>query len=261
MSLGVLARRDALDPYRSRSLWVLLFVFVAVFGLVGYLVNTTFTSLPVIAAQLLVVLGPLAALAFTYDSIAGPRENGSLRVLLSYPYSRREVVLGTFLGRVAVVSLAVLVGLAAVLVTSAVSGGATASFDGMAVVAGLALILTTAVVSVAIGISASTSTSTRAAILAFGVYLLFSGFWGLVPTVVRWALNDFSLPTSQPPEWVFVWNQLNPFNAFRSAVEGLVNEPLSAGFYHEPWFGVLVLLAWIVLPVAVGILRFERADL
>lgn len=261
MSLGVLARRNALDPYRSRSLWVLLFVFVAIFGLVGYLIETSFTPLSIVVSTILVVIGPLAALAFTYDAIAGPRQSGALRVLLSYPYTRREVVLGTFLGRVAVVSLAVVVGVLTVLASSAIFGGADLGLDGMAVVLGLGLLLTTAIVSVAIGISASVSTSPRAAILSFGAYLLFSGFWGLVATLVRYVLNGLEMPPGEPPEWVLVWNQLNPFNAFRSGTQALVDAPLSEGFYHAPWFGIAVLLGWIVLPVLVGIVRFERADL
>lgn len=261
MSLRVLARRNALDPYRSRSLWILLSLFALVFGLVGYLIDTEFTPLWTTVTSIIVVLGPLAALAFTYDAIAGPRESGALRVLLSYPYTRREVVLGTFVGRVAVISLAVVVGVVAVLATALVFGSGDIALGAMAIVLALALVLTTAMVAVAIGISASTSTSTRAVVVAFGAYLLFSGFWRLVPSLFRYVLNGLSAPGGSAPDWVLVWRQLNPFNAFRSATQALTEAPLSEGFYHAPWFGIGVLLAWIVLPVVVGLVTFERADL
>jgi len=42
---------------------------------------------------------------------------------------------------------------------------------------------------------------------------------------------------------------------------GASGHPLSETFYHAAWFGVLVILAWFVLPVLVGLVRFERADL
>lgn len=260
MSLLTLARRDALDPYRSGSLWVLLGVFALAFGFVGYLLADGTGQVAVLFAQILVLFGPLAALSFSYQSIAGPRENGSLRVLLSYPYTRREVVLGKLLGRVAVLSLAVVVGVLVGWASMLVFGG---SPDPVAVLGtlALALVLTASIVGVSVGISAGVATTNRAAVGAFAAYLLFSGFWSLVPSGIRYVLNGLSMPASGPPEWVFVWRQLNPFNAFRSAVQALTDAPLSEAFYHAPWFSLLVLVGWFVLLVVVGTLRFERADL
>jgi len=260
MSLVTLAKRNALDPYRSGSLWVLLGLFVVVFAFVGYFLADVPQSPTLLFVQILVLLGPLAALAFGYQSIADPRQSGGLRVLLSYPYTRREVVLGTLVGRVAVISLAVTVAVVTGVVTTMLFGGSMAA-GPVAIALGFSLLLSIAIVGVAVGISASVATSTRAAVLAFGAYLLFSGFWGLVPSLGQYVLNGFSFSTGPTPEWVFVWNQLNPFNAFRTAVQALLDAPLSEAFYHAPWFGVLVIVAWFVLPVLVGLLRFERADL
>lgn len=261
MNVGVLIRRNALDPVRSRSLWVLLGLFVLVFGLVGYLLDPNQgTGISVIIATIMAVLAPLAALAFSYQSIAGPRESGSLRVLLSYPYSRRELVLGTLAGRIIVVGLAVVVGVLTGGLTTLVFGGAV-DFGTLAVVLALSLLLAIAIVGVAIGISASVATSSWAAVATFGIYLLFSAFWSSIPTVGRYVLNGFTFPTGSPPEWVFVWRQLNPINAFRTATEAITRTPLSDAFYHASWFGILVLIAWFVVPVVLGLLRFERADL
>lgn len=261
MNLSVLIRRNILDPVRTRSLWVLLGLFVLVFGLVGYLLGPNqFTSLPSLTATIMGVLAPLAAFVYSYESIAGPRENGSLRVLLTYPYSRRQVVLGTLIGRVVIVLLAVVTGIVAAVLASAFAGGGIDIVSFTHVLAA-SLLFAAVVVAVGIGISASVATTNRAAMLAFGFYLLFFAFWGQLPTVVRFVLNGFSFPTSQPPEWVAIWNQLNPFTAFNSVVQGLLNGITSSAFYDALWFGVLVLLAWFVVSVMIGLIRFERADL
>jgi len=37
--------------------------------------------------------------------------------------------------------------------------------------------------------------------------------------------------------------------------------PGDAPFYLQEWFGVVVLLFWLAVPVAIGYYRFERTDL
>lgn len=260
MSVGTLARRNALDPIRSRSVWVLLGVFVIVFALAGSLLSDGAGSPAILFGQILVLLGPLAALAFSYGSVAGPRENGGLRVVLSYPYTRRDVVLGTFLGRAAVIALAVVVAVVTGGVATVVFGG-TVPVGELAITLALSLLVAVAIVGLAVGISASVATTTRAAVLSFAAYLLFSGFWGLVPTAFPYVANGLAMPSTRPPEWAMVWTQLNPFTAYRSSAQALLQSPVSDAVYHEAWFGPLVLVAWLVLPLVVGLFRFQRTDL
>ena len=87
----------------------------------------------------------------------------------------------------------------------------------------------------------------------------------------RNAVNGFSFEDipAEAPEWVQVMEVLNPMTAFLQSTEWLVNrvsesQEAAAGadaFYLEPWFGFVVLALWIVLPLVVGYLRFESADL
>lgn len=48
---------------------------------------------------LLLVVVPISVAANCYDAVNGPRQSGRLRIPLSLPLSRREVVAGTALGR------------------------------------------------------------------------------------------------------------------------------------------------------------------
>ncbi len=261
MSLAVLIRRTVLDPVRTGSIYVLVGVFVLAFGLLGYLFGSN-SSTPVspLVASFMGFLVPLAAFAYSYDSIAGPRERGSLRVLLTYPYSRFQVVAGTLVGRVVVLGSAVLVGVLTAAVTTLVFGG---SVDPIAVVAvlALALLLSTAIVGIGVGVSAAVSTTNRAAMAVFTIYLLFFAFWGQLPTIVRFLLNDFQFPTGPPPEWALLWAQLNPFTAYNSAVQALLSSPISPAVYHALWFCLAVMVAWFGLVVGLGVWRFDRVDL
>lgn len=259
MSVRVLVRRNALDPYRSRSLWFLLGLFVLAFGLIGYMVGGSPLALTGIAVSIMAVLAPLAALAMTYGSIAGPRESGALRVLLSYPYTRRELVLGTLIGRILILALAVTVGLVTGVVSSTIFGGSV-DLASMGQIVLVSILLATTFVGIAMGISASVRTSSWAAVAAFGAYLLFTGFWNTIPSLARYALNGFAFPTGPPPEWVAIWRELSPTRAYQVA-SGVVEFPTADLFYQTTWFAVLVLVVWFALAVVVGVLRFEGTDL
>ena len=61
-------------------------------------------------ASLGIFLVPLIALLLSFDAIVGEAERGTLLLLLAYPVARWQVVLGKFLGHLAVLVVATLVG-------------------------------------------------------------------------------------------------------------------------------------------------------
>ncbi|WP_132057087.1 ABC transporter permease subunit [Halorussus amylolyticus] len=262
MSWRIVAERNARDPYRSRSLWVHLGVFVVLFGVAGYLTSSQSGALAGALVGLVAFFVPLVALAVGYQSVAQSRQNGGLRVVLSYPHTRREVVVGTAIGRAVVMALLVTAGFVAAALVSLVGGGVP-EIGPLAVAWALGVLLGASIVSFAVGLSASVRTTNRAAVGAFGTYLLFLGLWGQLPGLVRYVLNGFSPPQGPTPEWALVFNQLNPITAFQVAGRELVSgTPLPGdAFYTTAWFGVLVLVLWLAVPLVAGMERFERSDL
>lgn len=262
MSWTVVAERNARDPYRSRSLWVYLVVFVFIFGAVAYFSGPSGQSLAAGLVGVVAFFVPLVALSVGYQSVAQSRQNGSLRVVLSYPHTRREVVFGTAVGRALVMAALVTVGFVVAALVALVRSGVP-DFGSLAVVWALGVLLAVSIASLAVGVSAGVRTTNRAAVLSFGSFLLFLGLWSQIPGIVRYVLNGFSPPRGPIPEWVVVFGQLNPTAAFQSAVRGLLSggPPPGGAFYATAWFGALVLLAWLCLPLAAGTLRFERSDL
>lgn len=61
-------------------------------------------------SSLSIFLVPLIALLLSYDAIVGEIERGTMALLLSYPVARWQVVVGKFIGHLAILSLATVVG-------------------------------------------------------------------------------------------------------------------------------------------------------
>lgn len=125
-------------------------------------------------------------------------------------------------------------------------------------------------VSVAISFSAGFRSPSLALYGVIGLFVLFY-IWSRIPTLIRYVLNGFALPTTPPPEWAQFVGLLNPQTAYQYAIATLIPNFRMLGtltqasgsdpFYLQNWFGFVVLLAWVVVPLTIGYLRFERTDL
>ena len=236
---------------------------------------------------LALVLG-FIALSTSYGSITGERETGSIKLLLSLPNSRLDAMIGKFLGRSAVVVAALLVGF---LVAFAVliATGTRLELGSFVPQVALTALLGMAFVSIGLGISALASSNREATLATMGLYLVFAVLWGSVsegiPKLLNYAAEQAGMGAlavaTRVQIGVFL-KYLNPLKAYEtlaaqlyygaaqarlvSATFGEQNAlgPIfqeSIPFYFSGWFLFLILLAWIVLPVAVGYWAFDRADL
>lgn len=262
MSWRVIAKRDALDPLRSRSLWVLVALFVLLFGAATYLQTAREISLAALLVSTVYMFVPITSLMLGYQAVAKSRQNGGLRVVLAYPHTRREVVLGTAVGRALVATVLVSVGFLAAAVVYLVEVGVP-DLGAYAIAWGLALLLAASMAGFAVGVSASVRTTNRAVMLCFGAFLSFLVLWRQLPGLLRYVLNGFAAPRGPRPEWAAVFTQLNPVTAYRTTISGLLSgQPASpSAFYTSEWFGVLVLVGWLLVPLLVGVWRFSRNDL
>lgn len=113
-----IAKKELNDGLRNR--WLLfitvLFALMAIgiswFGAAAS-GHVGFTNLPATIASLASLatfIVPLIALLLAYDAIIGEEENGTLILLLTYPISKSDIILGKFLGHGVILSLATLVG-------------------------------------------------------------------------------------------------------------------------------------------------------
>jgi len=273
MSWRAVARKDFRDARRSRALWALSLLFVVLSVLVAVAFATVDliggadpspTDLVTLLAGAVGTFVSLAAVVTCYRTLAGERESGSVKILMALPHSRGDAVLGKLVGRTAVLAVPVLGGLLAGVAVGSALLGAVAVGPTVALLAA-ALAFTLAYVSIVVGLSATTGTTTRAAALAVGFFVVIELFWDVFVLALVYAASGFTVPTGGLPDWTFLLNQVPPTSSFVTTVSLFVGEsPSTAGaapVYVTPWVGVVVLAAWIVLPALLGYARFSAADL
>lgn len=293
MNVSLLARKEFTDAMRSRSLWAATGLLTIVLSAAAVLPSVAIDNLDP-ATLPRYMLAPVAtfvtitALVTGYLAIAGERDTGSIRTLLGLPYTRGDVVLGKYVGRSAIVGVAVLVSyLVAAVVSFAVYGSLPVGVYTL--LALLTVVLGIAVVGIAVAISAGAGTRNRAMTLSVGLFFVFELIWTYLTKGLYYVVTLGDLPGTYVPPWYILLERLSPTNAFKSAAElfipenvtrvnvsqgqGVTNAGSNAGptlaervggelpFYLDAWFALVVLACWIVVPVVVGYIRFERADL
>src|SRR3954470_19695572 len=61
-------------------------------------------------SSLTIFLMPLIALLISYDAIVGEVERGCMLLLLTYPVTKRQILVGKFLGHTAILAIATVIG-------------------------------------------------------------------------------------------------------------------------------------------------------
>lgn len=281
MSTLSVMRKDILDVRRSKIVWFVGVLFTIITVLFFYQVRTFggpegFDSV-VFALWNLAFVGamfvPAVALVAAYLSIAGERESGSIKYLLSTPIDRRELVVGKFLSRTAIVA-------ASLLLAFVVAGGLSVVWfselrpDVFAAVAALTTLYALAYVGVAIAISASTATRSRAMGGALGFYFvtnLLVVFGDLsIRGLLDYLLNDLLDAGLGQDPLTFLTMLISPTQSYLSSTmlafpdEFLSQQGLDPGelaWYVQGEAGLAVLLCWLAVPLLIGIWRFENANI
>jgi Cu-processing system permease protein len=268
-AIATIAAKELRETVRSRWFWLWTVAFAALAAILvtvalpgsevdGYSGFGRTSASLVTLVQLII---PLMGLTLGALSIAGPRESGALRFLLSHPVSRTEAFFGTYLGLGAALAAATAAGFGvAGLIT--VAGGVPADTGAFLWIALLSWLLALAMLGA--GMLISTLTRTAGAALGGAVFvwliLVFVGDLGLMGTAAA---------TRMPVNVLFGAALLNPIEAFRLAAlttfAGSLDVLGPAGTYAMDTLGdallpvlLAVLTAWVIAPLAVAWLRFHR---
>ncbi|MFC6940627.1 ABC transporter permease subunit [Salinirubellus sp. GCM10025818] len=289
-----LARKEARAVASSKGVWLLAVLLVPL----GYRPNYVgWDALgPNITAGYVQMAGsallPLGVLLLSYRSIVGERTSGSVKIVLGLPLTRTDVLIGKVLGRTAGIAGPVSVAFLVLAVVGIVDHGV---FDPLVFLGTVVLTLlhVGALVSVAVSISAVVSRGvTAVGTVLGGIYFPFVLFWellsiGLFTGVTGTPVDPFDPPASGP---LFFLLRLSPGGAYRVVsnwILGVGNSPdlfnrvltkfqpqvyanayvveatfppESVPFYLHEAFSLLVLPAWIVVPLGLARYRFTRGD-
>jgi ABC-2 type transport system permease protein len=272
MSWLDIAYKDIEDSSRSVTLW-LLFGFLIVL-MVGYTIAHTYLGKPEFMslveglAGLVATILPVFGILLAYKSIVHERTSGSLFLTLGFPNSRKDLVVGTFVGRT-VVLLSPTLGALAI---AGVLGGYLYGTEG-ALLYPWFLFATalygTAFIGIAIGLSMSTTADRWITLGSIGGYALLVLFWNGFHSLTLLILHRFNLSVlSDMPNWALLFRLLKPGESYYRLLRlgfdiGQAERYLgsSAPFYVDWWMAILLLALWCFAPIGLGYLRFKTSDL
>ena len=311
----VVAKKEFQDTRRSKVIWVLSAIFVVIFALPAFLglyfnvgqlaqqqgQTITTDAFFAIATRFGSALIPIIAIVIGYASIVGERESGSLKVLLSLPFTRRDVLVGKVVGRSTVVAVPILLGfLVSVMVL--IPAGVSIGFAGFVAGSVLTALLGVVFVALAVGFSAAAKTSRRAIVGTVGVYIYFFLFWNAFANSVGWALREYlNAGAASTLKISLFLKLLNPTQSYQTLVNSALGQsPMSARaamyggfqafgvcqqalggnasmspaggiactpengglpFYFSDPAVAVYFLLWLVVPLVVGFYLFDGADL
>lgn len=216
-----IARKELSDGLRNRWMLAISLVFallavgIAWFGAAAS-GQVGFTSIPATIASLASLatfLMPLIALLLAYDAIVGEEEGGTLMLLLTYPISRGQILLGKFVGHGMILGLATLIGFGcaalaiALLVPNIELGMLAWAFTRFIVSSTL---LGLVFLALAYVISSSANEKSSAAGFALGLWFLFVLVFDLALLAVLVVSEGTFNPDALP--WLLL---LNPADIYR----------------------------------------------
>ena len=217
-------------------------------------------------SSLTIFLVPLIALLISHDAIVGEMERGTMLLLLSYPIGRWQVILGKFIGHLAILSFATLVGYGAAAAALAATGAVIDAASWWAFLSMILFSVMLGAVFVAIGylVSALVAERGTAGGIAIGVWLFFVLIYDMA--LLGMLVVDQGRTISGGTLNILLL--LNPTDAYRLLNLGSGNAgSLSGlgGIAENVALGrsmlVSALAVWTLLPLAAATLVFSRREL
>jgi len=278
MSVMAVAKKEFRASIRSYSLLSLVTLFTVFAGGLAVIqwippvyrtgsADTSTLALLNSMRQSTVFFVPMIGLAVGYGAIANERQTGSLRLLLSLPNSRSDVVFGKVIGQTFVVVVAIVVGYT---IAGAIALTTYESFD--ASIFGLYTVLTAlygaVYIAFAVGMSALLNSREKALVGASAAYVLFLVGWDVLLLFLQLLIYGPKAPPGGLPNWFKFIGLANPSTAFMYATRSvlpvyreLTFYPDSSAVFLQEWVGFPLLLLWGLVPLGFGYYRFRTAHL
>ncbi|MFB6082752.1 MAG: ABC transporter permease subunit [Halorientalis sp.] len=281
MSVDSVLSKDLTSVRRSGALWGVAVCLAVLAAMVAY-VNLGRAASPLGEARnaygllvgLVGVLVPIVAIVASYMSITGERASGGIKFLLAFPNTRRDVFVGKLVSRLGVVSAMVaFMFVAATAVTVAKYGVVPA---GVAVgVLAVSLLYAWTFVALAVAFSSATASRSQSIAAAVGSYFVLVilnttfGF-GQVASLIHGTILGFE----PNPHLYAAVDYVSPYVAVQKAANLAYPASMdrqvfrlgeearrSMPAYLSDEFSLVVFAAWLVVPLALGYVRFQRSDL
>ncbi len=218
-------------------------------------------------SSLTIFLLPLIALLISYDAIVGEVDRGTMLLLLSYPVARWQVMLGKFIGHLAILAFATILGYGASAAALAVTGATIDPESWLAFgrLIASSVLLGAAFVAIGYLISAKVRDRGTAGGIAIGVWLLLVLLYDMAILGILVADQGRMLSADA----LNVLLLLNPADAYRmfnlagsagvSSLAGMAG--VAESLTLPPLLLVATLALWVLLPLAAATAIFSRREL
>lgn len=267
----IVARRELAEAVRNRwvvSATLVMAALALAIALLGSAPggSTSLAALDVVVvglSSLAIFLVPLIALLISHDAITREAERGTLSLLLSHPLTRAQVLAGKFMGLVAIMAFATVIGFAFAAGFVIWQHG-TQGLGAFVTMLWASVLMGAVFVALGLLASAAVQESSTAAGIAIGLWLLFVAIYDMALLAILVAMGGHAIPG-----WIMdAALAANPTDAYRLLTLGDGASAMLSGmggvYDHSgltPGLLVLALLAWCAAPLALAIWLFSRRNL
>jgi len=272
--LWILAQKEIRDGLRNRwiaAAIILLGTLAFALSILGSAptgsVRASDLDITVISlSSLSVYLIPLIALMLSFDALVGEFERGTMMLLLTYPVTRGQVIMGKFIGHVLILFMAIFAGYGgAIIIMTLLTGGSTEGWQAYAIMMMSSLLL--GAVFIALGYLMSILVRERATAVgaAIGLWLVFVVLYDLLLFSVL-LIDDGQLMSQQLFSLLML---ISPTDSYRilnlSLFEGVSEAAGIAGIASEAGMSsallIGVMVSWVIVPLTATLLMFQRREL
>ncbi len=272
--LWILAFKELRDGLRNR--WIAAAIIVLgtlalVLSLLGSAptgsVRASGLDISVISlASLSVYLIPLIALMLSFDALVGEFECGTMTLLLTYPVTRWQVIMGKFLGHVLILFIAIFAGYGgAILIMTLLTGGSMEGWQAYVMMMASSLVLGAVFIALGYMVSVLVKERATAAGTAIGLWLFFVVLYDLL-LFGALLVDEGQLIGQQLFSMLML---ISPTDTYRilnlSLFEGVSQAAGIAGVASGAGLNGMLLLSvmllWVVVPLVATLLVFQRREL
>jgi Cu-processing system permease protein len=217
-------------------------------------------------SSLTIFLVPLIALLISHDAIVGEMERGTMLLLLSYPIGRWQVVMGKFVGHVAILSFATLIGYGTAAAALAVTGVSSDFASWMAFLSMILSSILLGAVFIAIGylISAVVGERGTAGGIAIGVWLFCVLIYDMALLGVL-VVDQGRIVGGGLLSALLLANPTDAYRLLNLGSESVGSLSGMGGVADNAALGaatlITALLAWTLVPLAAAAMVFSRREL
>ena len=273
--IWIITGKEVRDSLRNRWVLAATLLLAALALSLGFLGSSPTGSVKVDPLTVTVVslsslsifLIPLIAMLLAYDAVIGEIERGTMALLLSYPVSRWQVLVGKFLGHLIILTLATTAGygLAGMALQLAHGGLDFAAWHPFALLIVASVLLGAAFLAMGYLISAKVKERGTAAGIAIGVWLFFVVIFDMALLGILVADSKQAI-TAPMLETILLFNPADVYRLLNlTGYENTAMYAGMAGLSGQLTLGMPVLVAaqllWIALPFALAAWIFRKRQI